>query len=117
MAYNKTNWKSGDVVTSEKLNKMENGIVDAGKGLSIIVAHYNGDTQSLDITPNDIFDDNNNAIAWPVVLSINNGEIYLDSVNTVCRFETGFYGIEISNAISNMMVHAERNQNFELDQI
>lgn len=30
MAYEPTNWKSGDVVTSAKLNKMEQGIKDAG---------------------------------------------------------------------------------------
>lgn len=30
MAYTKTNWQTGDIVTSEKLNKIEQGIVDAG---------------------------------------------------------------------------------------
>lgn len=30
MAYEPTNWKSGDVVTSAKLNKMEQGIAGAG---------------------------------------------------------------------------------------
>ena len=28
MAYEKTNWKSGDTVTSEKLNKLENGVAN-----------------------------------------------------------------------------------------
>lgn len=26
MAYNKTEWQNGDVITAEKLNNMENGI-------------------------------------------------------------------------------------------
>lgn len=30
MAYTPTTWKRGDIVTSEKLNKIENGIVEAG---------------------------------------------------------------------------------------
>lgn len=30
MGYEKTNWKTGDVVTSEKLNNLENGVADAG---------------------------------------------------------------------------------------
>lgn len=29
MAYNPTNWKSGDVVTAEKLNNIESGIVES----------------------------------------------------------------------------------------
>lgn len=32
MSYDPTNWKSGDVVTSAKLNKMEKGIEDANAG-------------------------------------------------------------------------------------
>lgn len=32
MSYDPTNWKSGDVVTSAKLNKMEQGIANAGGG-------------------------------------------------------------------------------------
>lgn len=30
MAYEPTNWKSGDIVTSAKLNKLEKGVQDAG---------------------------------------------------------------------------------------
>lgn len=32
MSYTPTNWKTGDVVTSSKLNKLENGVADAGGG-------------------------------------------------------------------------------------
>ena len=32
MAYTPTEWQSGDIVTSEKLNKIENGIAGAGGG-------------------------------------------------------------------------------------
>lgn len=30
MAYTKTNWKDGDVISAEKMNKIEQGIEDAG---------------------------------------------------------------------------------------
>ena len=30
MAYEKTNWSSGDVITAEKLNNIESGVEDAG---------------------------------------------------------------------------------------
>lgn len=36
MAYEPTNWQAGDVVTSAKLNKMEQGIAS---GANILVAH------------------------------------------------------------------------------
>lgn len=32
MSYTPTNWKAGDVITSEKLNKLENGVAAAGSG-------------------------------------------------------------------------------------
>ena len=32
MSYTKTNWNSGDVITAEKLNKIEDGIEDASSG-------------------------------------------------------------------------------------
>ena len=35
MSYEPTNWKSGDTVTSAKLNKMEQGIANAGGALVV----------------------------------------------------------------------------------
>lgn len=32
MSYEPTNWQTGDVVTSQKLNKLEQGVADAGGG-------------------------------------------------------------------------------------
>lgn len=36
MAYEPTNWKTGDVVTSAKLNKMERGIADGGSDMFVV---------------------------------------------------------------------------------
>ena len=40
MSYTPTEWKSGDVVTSQKLNKMEAGIAAAGGGGVLVVHAY-----------------------------------------------------------------------------
>lgn len=37
MTYEPTEWKSGDVVTSQKLNKLENGVVSASSGGGLVV--------------------------------------------------------------------------------
>lgn len=41
MAYEPTEWKKGDVITAEKMNKIENGIVgNAGSNPRILVLEY-----------------------------------------------------------------------------
>ncbi len=51
MSYTPTNWQSGDTITSEKLNKIENGIasadgyrIDITISGSTVTADYNGAT-------------------------------------------------------------------------
>lgn len=48
MAYTPTNWKTGDVVTSSKLNNIETGITDANS--MIVIVDFDDDTGNLDIT-------------------------------------------------------------------
>lgn len=55
MSYEPTNWKSGDTVTSAKLNKMEQGIANAGGGNVVVVGvevvnTENGATATFDKT-------------------------------------------------------------------
>lgn len=45
MSYTPTNWKAGDTVTSAKLNKIEQGIVNAG-GANILVTNCNLDSSN-----------------------------------------------------------------------
>ena len=60
MTYEKTNWITGDIITAEKLNKIENGIEDAsgGSGSSPLIVNLNLDKDhmiySLDRTWRDI---------------------------------------------------------------
>lgn len=53
MAYTPTNWKNGDVVTSAKLNKLEQGVADAG---GVLVCHEDETTRALDHTFKEIAD-------------------------------------------------------------
>lgn len=58
MAYEPTEWKSGDVITSTKLNKLENGVAEisgGGTGGGVLVCNVDMGTGTLDKTWNDIF--------------------------------------------------------------
>lgn len=50
MAYDKNTWKSGDVVTSAKLNNIENGIANMNGKITIVM----GDTPTLSASYNDV---------------------------------------------------------------
>ena len=51
MGYTPTNWATGDVITAEKLNNMESGIVGAGKGFFVIHATGVADPQNTTTQP------------------------------------------------------------------
>lgn len=64
MSYNKTNWQTGDIVTAEKLNKIEDGIenVSGGGGLLVEteyvtdVGEYNDNGFKTIMDADDIYD-------------------------------------------------------------
>ena len=53
MSYEPTNWKTGDVVTSAKLNKLENAVAGAG---GVLVVNINNQSGALDKTWQEIHD-------------------------------------------------------------
>jgi len=53
MSYEPTVWKKGDIVTSEKLNKIENGIANCG---NIMVVNYDPEVNRTDKTWQEIYD-------------------------------------------------------------
>lgn len=55
MSYEPTTWKDGDLVTSAKLNKLENGVA-AASGPSILIANVDMETNTLDKTWQEIYD-------------------------------------------------------------
>lgn len=58
MAYTKNTWTDGDIVTSAKLNHMEDGIANAYKMLHVgnVTMNATGNTGTLDKTWQEIFD-------------------------------------------------------------
>ena len=71
MSYEPTTWKSGDTVTSAKLNKMEQGIANAGGG-GVLIVHDVDST--LDKTWQEIHDA---ILSVGAVVEVNNGGITL----------------------------------------
>ena len=60
MSYTPTNWTNGDVITTEKLNKIENGIVTASSSGGVLVVNMvyddETDTEYTDKTWKEIYD-------------------------------------------------------------
>lgn len=57
MSYEPTNWKTGDVVTSAKLNKLENGVAQSGGDIDWFVINIlPGETLTIDKTWQEIKD-------------------------------------------------------------
>lgn len=61
MTYEKTNWQTGDVVTAEKLNKMEGGIENAG-GVLIIEPTITHEGEAIIFNLHTSFNDIKNAL-------------------------------------------------------
>lgn len=51
MAYEKTTWAAGDVVTAAKLNNLENGVANAGA----TIVSMNSSTRALSMTAGELF--------------------------------------------------------------
>lgn len=94
MSYTKTTWHKGDVITAERLNKMEDGIESAAEsssgGATLVVTYSEeGTTGSIDKTWNEIKD------AFPNVI-IKNIVREGDWVQYICesvRKDQGVYSV------------------------
>ena len=69
MAYTKNTWTDGDIVTSEKLNHMEDGIANAGSLVVGIAWDETLQTSILDKTWREIYD------ALPFVTVVNSEDV------------------------------------------
>lgn len=99
MAYEPTTWVTGDIVSSERLNKMEQGIADAlPKAMSpyneqdFFVIPYDYDTGETEVTPRQLSEANSNGklpmfggyqVVACSVMSGRDGSGQLTSVNLV----------------------------------
>ena len=55
MSYTPTTWNTGDTITATKLNKIENGIANAGSAMIVTSSEVNG-AQTMDKTAQEIYD-------------------------------------------------------------
>ena len=85
MAYEPTNWKSGDVVTSAKLNKMEQGIANSGGVLFVTV----GESNICDKSYNDIKTAIEDGIL-PILVIPSGDE---DTLDMMYMYSTGYFDI------------------------
>lgn len=113
MSYTPTNWVTGDTITATKLNNMEQGIANAGGGVSGLITDTN---DALDKTYNEI----NDMISAGVLpyIKYNSGYvlrlIYMsDSDDYVVQF--GAYDIENQAYSTNMYISSTADGTLVLD--
>lgn len=90
MSYTPTTWQSGDVITSTKLNKLEQGVADSATVL-ITTMSQSGSTYVLDKTFEEIYTALRNSIPVFVKWHRNNGDdigedYYFPVINTYSYF-------------------------------
>lgn len=73
MSYTPTNWQSGDIVTSEKLNKLENGVAGAGGVVLVVNTTTDDDKITLNKTWKQIYDAD-----FAVIISEDDGKYYTE---------------------------------------
>ena len=81
MSYTPTEWKSGDTVTSAKLNKMEQGIntaINSGNVLMVNVTYDDEDNATLDKTWKEIYDAM--LIGSVIIIENDNNRMFHDNV-------------------------------------
>jgi len=85
MAYTKTTWTNGDLITASKLNKMEQGIADgASGGVMVITETYDpeAETSTLSATWQEIKDSMSSGVV-PFVQYVEGDYVGLKQVETV----------------------------------
>lgn len=103
MSYTPTQWATGDIITAEKLNKLENGVANAGGG-GVLVVHVN-ENGVLDKTWKEIHDAGVCFLALETSGSGNSGTTYGLIAQVVTN--GSLYGV----AISQSQVYATDNEN------
>lgn len=93
MSYEPTNWKDGDLVTSAKLNKLEQGVAN---GDGIFIVHVNTQTGALDKTWQEIYD-----AGFGVMTASNNGLIFYRPITIIDPNRFGI-GIETGGTMADV---------------
>lgn len=106
MSYIKTNWQTGDIVTAEKLNKIENQLEKTG---GVLVCRVNMETMVLDHTWAEI-----NAADVVVLKALDDFRIYIacfvepaDPENEVYNYVVGFRSLAEDDSLIGFTCNAE----------
>ena len=96
MSYIPTNWKTGDVVTSEKLNHIEDGIANSESVLVVggVSVREGSITGTLDKTWQEIHDALESNIC---IVTISDGDSYYQSRITAARALDAEYDVVLSD--------------------
>ncbi len=84
MSYTPTNWKDGDLVTSAKLNKLEQGVAAGG----IQVIHVDNENGTLDKTWQEIYDG-----GFGVIVGEDGGMIFYEQILMIGQMNSSTYGV------------------------
>ena len=103
MAYTPTQWTTGDTITASAMNKLENGVANAGSALIVTVSNVGG-VPTLDKTVQEIYDAISNGTPAYLIFIYGSpiddvvGEQYLCPIMGVYRYGgmTDQYRIPIS---------------------
>lgn len=96
MSYTPTEWKSGDVITSEKLNNLEQGVADASSGGGGGVLIVNDVSGTLDKTWKEIYDATTGGKLCLISVT-NNGFDILALITIIATDHDTMYGVGADN--------------------
>ena len=98
--YEPTNWKTGDVVTSAKLNKLEQGVASCGLVVHVVAdATTEVQTKSLDKTYKQIKDAIENGFSPVILADYEGGAKYVDLVDIYgFNSQASVYAVHLATA-------------------
>ena len=99
MSYTPTTWVNGDTITAVKLNKIEQGIADAGSGGGGGALIVHDESATLDTTWQDIWDAASTGLV--AISIVSSTEIDFDLVTAIIKDESDpndpYYGVNTSS--------------------
>jgi len=101
MAYTKQTWQTGETITQEKLNHMEDGIADASNSIELFIVHFSsgeGSTYESDKSAEEIREAITNGKVPFGILSVEaDGGFRMAADYAFIQEYTGTCGVRFSN--------------------
>ena len=88
MSYDKQTWQTGDVITANKLNHMEDGIASSGGGRFVATATFDEEAEGwyTDYTAQEIYDAFENGMDIWIKLSYDEAFAYMNAINAFITY-------------------------------